>query len=97
MENRIYLIFCELGKESKPLAEQNLSGAFVTCIVMAPDICLAIDEVKKTLQEDDYELYEIDKAMKFDKDEWSHDTEIISLCQSVIDDKEIRYSAFESW
>ena len=96
-QQSVFLICCELLANSGPLREEGYAGAFVTCIVATEDIVEAIQLAKKTLAEDGYLVADIDKANRFESEEWEHDTEICSIVSDVLADRQPRYSSFDVW
>ena len=93
----VFLVFCELSGSSPPLLNKGYAGAFVTCLVATEDIIDAIEQATTALDDDDYIVTDIDKAIRFDADEWKHDDEIIALAVEVTSDQLLRYSRLNTW
>ena len=96
-QQSVFLVYCELLSTSAPLRVQGYAGAFVTCIIATQDIVEAVQSAKNALAEDGYLISDIDKAVRFEPNEWEHDTEICSLVSEVMADRQIRYSSFDVW
>ena len=90
----VYLTYFAVGPESLPFKGRNFSGAFVTCFASASDIVSAIQISRDTLISDGYEIASIDKCLKFDREEWEEDQEIIDLAEECEREDEILYSEF---
>jgi len=93
----IFLVYCELSGNSLALRKQGRAGAFVTCLVPSEDIVDAVRRAKIALLEDEYEIVDIEKAMRFDPEDWESDDEITRLAKDMQGDLDVRYSSFSSW
>ncbi|MEO1730608.1 MAG: hypothetical protein AAFR64_07710 [Pseudomonadota bacterium] len=93
----VFLVYCELSGESPPLREEGFAGAFVTCLVLTEDISDAIQEARQILREDGYVIVDIDKALRFEPHEWTHDEDISTLADQVAKSAESAYSNFDVW
>lgn len=96
-EQSVFLIFCELAGTSRPLRESGETGAFVVVLVPSNDIITAIEQARKALTDDEYDIADIDRALRFATEEWEPKTEIPKLVREVRASKEIRYSSFQVW
>ncbi|MCB2089148.1 MAG: hypothetical protein R3E18_03230 [Sphingomonadaceae bacterium] len=97
IQQSVFLVYCELLSDSAPLRKEGYAGAFVTCIIATEDIVEAVQSAKKMLAEDGYSIADIDKVVRFEPEEWEHDTEICSIVSDVLADREPRYSDFAVW
>lgn len=93
----VFLVYCELSGNSPPLRKRGLAGAFVTCLVPTEDIIDAVRKTKIALMEDEYEIVDVEKAMRFNSEDWESDDEITRLARDVQGDLDLRYSSFCSW
>lgn len=96
-QQSVFLVYCELLGNSAPLCEKGYAGAFVTCIVATEDIVEAVQSAKKAPAEDGYLIANIDKVIRFEPEEWEHDTEVCSVVFDVLADRKPRYSSFQVW
>ena len=69
----------------------------MTCIVPTDQISEAITEAKRMLTEDGYVILDIDRAARFDPNEWAEDGPIGDLVNKVSSDMQSQYSDFEVW
>lgn len=93
----VFLVYCEVSGNSPPLRKQGRAGAFVTCLVPTEDIIDAVRKAQIALTEDEFEIVDIEKAMRFDPEDWESDDEITRLAEDVLGDLDLRYSSFFSW
>lgn len=96
-ERSVFLVYCEVSGSSPALQNEGFAGAFVTVFVATEDIEEAVEQAKSALDEDGYELAGIDKTMRFDPKEWTHDNAIMQIAREVQQDGEIGYSQFKAW
>ena len=96
-DDSIFLVFCELSGESPPLREKGFAGAFVTCFVLTEDISFAIQEARSILREDGYVIADIDRALRFEAHEWTHDEDVSTFADQVAKSAESAYSHFDVW
>ncbi len=94
---RVFLVFAELAGTSEPFRKDGYAGGFVAAVVPADDIRAAIDAGERALEEDGYEVVDIDKALEFEPDEWGHDEEVMAAAKQTAEDNEIRYTSFDVW
>jgi len=93
----VYLVYFELSSRSESFQKNGYAGGFVTCVVAADDIRSSIEISERALIEDGYDIVDIDKAMRFEPDDWKHDTVVQKLVAQTSEDKETRYTEFEVW
>lgn len=96
-KDNVFLVSCELAGDSPPLRLHGYAGAYVTCLVAGSDIREAIWLASEALDEDDYEVVDIYKAVRFVRSEWQDDEEILTLAEQTRADSETRYSTFDTW
>jgi hypothetical protein len=97
MQVRVFLVFCELSGSSPPLRDEGYAGAFVTCVIREDEIISAITQAKRVLEEDQYEIVDIEKVLSFEAEEWTHDEDILEQASLTMKDGEARYSRFDVW
>ena len=90
-----WLVYCEV--RGGPLANEGYAGGFVTCVTIEPSIEKAIVAAKRALNEDGYDVHDIDKAFRFEPEEWTDDKEMQRLVSEAVASGELKYSDFDVW
>lgn len=93
----VFLVFFELSGRSARFRSEGYAGGFVTCIVSSKNIRQSIEIAENALIADEYEIVDIEKAMRFDPEDWQHDAVIPDLVKATSEDGETRYSEFDVW
>lgn len=93
----VFLVYCELAGDSIKLRREGYAGAFVTCFVPTPDLRRALDAAEAALSEDGYQVANIDKAFRYDPEEWEHDADVNQSVAECAATQQVSYSTFEVW
>lgn len=94
---KAFLVYFELGSRSAPFREEGYAGGFVTCVVPSNDLRSAVDAGEEALVDDGYEVLRIDKALRYEPNEWEHDDEVKRAVVECLRSNEISYSNFRVW
>lgn len=93
----MYIVYFELGSGSTPFKEAGYAGGYVSCVVPEDHILDAIKNGQNALSEDGYEIVDIERALRFDPEEWMDSPEILALAEKASLSRSVEYSAFEVW
>ena len=93
----MYIVYFELGSGSAPFREAGYAGGFVSCVVPSGQIVDAIRIAEKALTEDGYEIIDVERAIRFDREEWSDNPEIVALAEKAAHSGSLEYSDFDVW
>ncbi len=79
------------------MREAGGAGAFVTVLVPTAQITEAIAQARAALERDGYEILDIDRALRFDPEEWEPNGEIPRCVRKVLKSGTLGYSTFQTW
>lgn len=92
---KVLLVYCEV--RGAPLKKEGFAGAFVTCFVPSSSIEEALHKSRRALNQDGYDIVDIDRVLAFDPAEWAHEPLIFELADAASNTDKLLYSDFEAY
>jgi hypothetical protein len=91
----VFIIGAELSGKSKAWENEGYAGGFVNCVTFAEDIPKALDNCRKALSEDNYEVVIFDSAFIFNESEFDgSEVTLEAVSRLKLESHEVQYGNF---